>query len=271
MILRRALGSALCLGEWSTAMSSFTRNSSVLATKHGSGCVTARPLSGFCHYRSNSKEEQKRETRNKGLTVQAVRCYARPIRKKQDYPSQLADLPPSLLKKEYAGIQCANQTDDLVKKLLTLELASHKEKLKIKTEQMIDMVRRNPNDNGSTEVQVATLTVNIRNLQEHLQKHPKDKSNKRRMLMAIDRRKKLLKYLRRTRYDLFENVCKQLGITYTFPQEYYRKATRRWAAKKALCIKVFNEVRKQRLAERLRQKEAEAVKQESAAKEESPV
>ncbi|MGH0155990.1 UNVERIFIED_CONTAM: hypothetical protein FKN15_050924 [Acipenser sinensis] len=44
-------------------------------------------------------------------------------------------------------------TDDLVKKLLTLELASHKEKLKIKTEQMIDMVRRNPTDNGSTEVQ----------------------------------------------------------------------------------------------------------------------
>lgn len=58
--------------------------------------------------------------------------------------------------------------------------------------------------------------------------------------MAIDRRKKLLKYLRRTRYDLFENVCKQLGITYTFPLEYYRKATRRWAAKKALCIKVRN-------------------------------
>lgn len=67
----------------------------------------------------------------------------------------------------------------------------------------------------------------------------KDKSNKRRMLMAIDRRKKLLKHLRLVRYDAFEKVCEQLGITYTFPPEYYRRATCRWLAKKAFCIKVF--------------------------------
>lgn len=65
-----------------------------------------------------------------------------------------------------------------------------------------------------------------------------DKANKRWMLMSIDRRKKLLKYLRRSRYDAFEKVCAELGITYTFPPEYYRRATRRWLAKKALCIKV---------------------------------
>lgn len=56
--------------------------------------------------------------------------------------------------------------------------------------------------------------------------------------MSIDRRKKKLKFLRRTRYEAFEHVCQQLGITYTFPPEYYRHATRRWQAKKALCIKV---------------------------------
>lgn len=65
-----------------------------------------------------------------------------------------------------------------------------------------------------------------------------DKANKRRMLMAIDRRKKLLKHLRLVQYDAFERVCEQLGITYTFPPEYYRRATRRWIAKKAFCIKV---------------------------------
>lgn len=58
------------------------------------------------------------------------------------------------------------------------------------------------------------------------------------MLMAIDRRKKLLKNLRLVNYDAFEKVCEQLGITYTFPPDYYRRATRRWVAKKALCIKV---------------------------------
>lgn len=39
-------------------------------------------------------------------------------------------------------------------------------------------------------------------------------------------------------YDAFERVCEQLGITYTFPPEYYRRATRRWQAKKAFCIQV---------------------------------
>lgn len=65
-----------------------------------------------------------------------------------------------------------------------------------------------------------------------------DKANKRRMLMAIDRRKKHLKNLRLVNYDAFENVCEKLGITYTFPPEYYRRITRRWLAKKAFCIKV---------------------------------
>lgn len=67
---------------------------------------------------------------------------------------------------------------------------------------------------------------------------PQDKANKRRMLMGIDKRKKKLKFLRRTRFEAFEHVCKELGITYTFPPEYYRRATKRWQAKKALCIKV---------------------------------
>lgn len=58
--------------------------------------------------------------------------------------------------------------------------------------------------------------------------------------MAIDRRKKILKHLRLIRYDAFEKVCEQLGITYTFPPEYYRRATRRWMAKKEFCIKVAN-------------------------------
>ena len=58
--------------------------------------------------------------------------------------------------------------------------------------------------------------------------------------MAIDKRKKLLKKLRLVNYESFENVCEQLGITYTFPPEYFRRVSRRWLAKKAFCIKVAN-------------------------------
>lgn len=67
-----------------------------------------------------------------------------------------------------------------------------------------------------------------------------DKSNRRRMLMDIDRRKKLLAYLRRVRYDTFENTCKQLNIQYTLPPAYSRRVTKRWVVKKAFCLKVWS-------------------------------
>ncbi|XP_041845066.1 28S ribosomal protein S15, mitochondrial [Melanotaenia boesemani] len=181
-----------------------------------------------------------------------VRHYARAAKtEKTDPKSQLSDLPPTMLKMDYAAVPLAQMTDDVVKRLLSLELASHREKLKLKTEQLIKKVQRDENDYSSVEVQVAVLTARIRNYQEHLLKHHKDKANKRRMLMAVDRRKKLLKNLRLVRYDAFEKVCEQLGITYNLPPEYYRRATRRWLAKKEFCIKVFKAIQKQKAEQKL--------------------
>ncbi|XP_037129521.1 28S ribosomal protein S15, mitochondrial isoform X2 [Syngnathus acus] len=195
-----------------------------------------------------------------------ARHYARTAKKKVQGPeSQLSDLSPALLKLDYAAVPLAQTTDDVVKRLLSLELASHSEKLALKKEQLIAKVQRDESDRNSVEVQVAILTARIRNYQEHLLKHHKDKANKRRMLMAIDKRKKLLKNLRLERYDAFENVCEQLGITYTFPPEYYRRATRRWLAKKAFCIKVFQEVQKQKAEQKLKPKQsAEAAETQTA-------
>ncbi|XP_066539037.1 small ribosomal subunit protein uS15m [Hoplias malabaricus] len=187
---------------------------------------------------------------------QSVRQYARAARKKEDFQSQLQDLSPSMLKHEYANVPLAHTVDDVVKKLLSLELASHSEKLRLKKEQLIAKVQKDENDHNSTEVKVAILTAQIRNFQEHLHKHPKDKANKRWMLMSIDRRNKILKVLRRTHYAAFERVCQELGITYTFPPEYYRRATRRWLAKKALCIKVFKEVQKQKAEQRSKMRQS---------------
>uniref|UniRef100_A0A1A7YKV2 Small ribosomal subunit protein uS15m n=1 Tax=Iconisemion striatum TaxID=60296 RepID=A0A1A7YKV2_9TELE len=183
-----------------------------------------------------------------------VRNYARVATKKKTGPvSQLDDLPSSMLKTDYAAVPLAQSTDDLVKRLLSLELASHKEKLQLKKEQLIAKVQWDETDRSSVEVRVATLTAKIRNYQGHLEKHHKDKANKRRMLMDMDRRKKLLKNLRLTNYNSFERVCEQLGITYTFPPEYYRRATKRWLAKKEFCIKVFKAMQKQKAEQRLKQ------------------
>ncbi|KTG02970.1 hypothetical protein cypCar_00017871, partial [Cyprinus carpio] len=214
------------------------------------------------------------------LLNQAVRQYARPSRKKQGLIGSLLYFLPRVPKSASGSASilaeariciCPTCTivwvDDVVKKLLMLELASHSEKLSLKEEQLIAKVQRGENDRSSTEVKgkrnvlvfitVAILTARIRNFQEHLHKHPKDKANKRWMLMAIDSRKKKLKFLRRTRYDSFKKVCQELGITYTFPPEYYRRVTRRWLAKKAFCNKVFQEVQKQKEEQREKQRSAD--------------
>ncbi|XP_064254510.1 small ribosomal subunit protein uS15m isoform X2 [Passer domesticus] len=190
-----------------------------------------------------------------GAVLQAARGYARPVAKKRkDIPSHLDDLPPTMLKKDYANLPVMSSVDDVVKRLLSLEMASQREKLKVKTQQLVEKVRRSPNDNGSFEVQVAILTAKIRTLEEHLQKHPKDKKNRRFMLMDLDRRRKMLGYLRRVNYSTFEKTCKELGIQYSPPQPYSRRLTKRWLAKKALCIKVFQEKQKLQAAERLKQR-----------------
>ncbi|NWW12498.1 RT15 protein, partial [Oreocharis arfaki] len=176
-----------------------------------------------------------------------------------DVPSHLDDLPPTLLKKDYANLPIMNSVDDVVKRLLSLEMASQKEKMKVKTQQLVEKVRRSPNDNGSFELlspffTVAILTARIRTLEEHLQRHPKDKKNRRYMLMGLDRRRKMLGYLRRVNYSTFENTCKQLDIQYSPPQPYARRVTKRWLVKKAFCMKVFQEKQKLKAAERLKQR-----------------
>jgi len=199
------------------------------------------------------------------FAIQPVRSYAArggvSIKTKNTEPtivSQLSDLAPTMLKKEYQNVPIAQTTtDEVVKKLLTLELASQREKMALKTHQMILKVRRDESDTKSPEVRIAILTARIRNFQEHMQKHRKDKKQKRLMLMSIDKRSKLLKVLRRTNYYAFEHVCNELGITYAFPPEYYRRQTRRYLAKKELCKKVFEEVQRLKMVQKKRKVELE--------------
>ncbi|XP_008320902.1 small ribosomal subunit protein uS15m [Cynoglossus semilaevis] len=235
------------------ALRTTLKTSAVVLRELGS-CVSAKPWT-CCSVLSTTPRLS--SVPNIVCVSSPVRFYASNIsKKKKTAPqSQLSDLPPTMLKNNFAAVPLAQTTDDIVRRLLSLELASHREKLDLKTEQLIKKVQRDEYDRSSEEVQVAILTARIRNLQEHMQKHRKDKANKRRMLMAIDRRKKMLKKLRLVRYDSFERVCEQLGITYTFPPEYYRRVTRRWLAKKALCLKIFKEVQKQKAEQRLKMKQ----------------
>ena len=52
-------------------------------------------------------------------------------------------------------------------------------------------------DTGSSEVQIALLTDKIENLSNHIKKNKKDKHTSVGLLKAVNRRKKLLDYLKK--------------------------------------------------------------------------
>ena len=78
--------------------------------------------------------------------------------------------------------------------------------------QIIDQFRRDPNDTGSSEVQIALLTARINELQEHMRTHKKDHASRRGLLMMVHRRSGLLSYLKREDRTRYAAVIAQLGL-----------------------------------------------------------
>ena len=71
---------------------------------------------------------------------------------------------------------------------------------------------RNENDPDSTEVQIAILTEEIKELTEHLKVHEHDFHSRRGLLKKVGHRKSLLKYLREKDVTRYREIVKQLGL-----------------------------------------------------------
>ena len=67
-------------------------------------------------------------------------------------------------------------------------------------------------DTGSSEVQVAQLTDKIENLSNHIKKNKKDKHTSVGLLKAVNRRKKLLDYLKKNKIESYQNVISKLNL-----------------------------------------------------------
>ena len=67
-------------------------------------------------------------------------------------------------------------------------------------------------DTGSSEVQISLLTDKIENLSKHIKKFKKDKHSSVGLLKAVNRRKKLLDYLRKYKIDSYKNVLTKLNL-----------------------------------------------------------
>ena len=69
-----------------------------------------------------------------------------------------------------------------------------------------------PQDVGSAQVQVATLTQSIAALTQHLKTHKKDFSSRRGLLKMVSRRRSLLRYLNRKNPREYVRVVESLGL-----------------------------------------------------------
>ena len=67
-------------------------------------------------------------------------------------------------------------------------------------------------DTGSSEVQLALLTEKIEVLSKHVKEFKKDKHSSVGLLKAVNKRKKLLDYLKRNKLDSYKNVISKLNI-----------------------------------------------------------
>lgn len=80
-----------------------------------------------------------------------------------------------------------------------------------KAEMLVEF-KRSENDTGSSEVQVSIMTGRIKYLTEHFKIHKKDFHSRRGLQELVNKRRKLLKYLKRTDHSRYLELIQKLGL-----------------------------------------------------------
>ena len=81
-----------------------------------------------------------------------------------------------------------------------------------KKKDLINSLATHPKDVGSTEIQIGLLTEKIIKLSEHFKKFKKDKHSTLGLTKSVNKRKKLLAYLKRKNTESYQKVIKQLNL-----------------------------------------------------------
>lgn len=79
-------------------------------------------------------------------------------------------------------------------------------------QKIVEDFRLKDGDTGSPEVQVAILTTEINELNEHLKIHKHDHHSRRGLLKKVGHRKNLLKYLAKKDITRYRTLIKRLGL-----------------------------------------------------------
>jgi len=78
--------------------------------------------------------------------------------------------------------------------------------------ELIQEFKRDEDDTGSPEVQIAILTTRINGLTEHMRTHSKDFASRRGLLQLVSRRRRLLDYLKTIDPQRYIDIIQKLNI-----------------------------------------------------------
>mmetsp|Transcript_35309 Transcript_35309/g.79671 ORF Transcript_35309/g.79671 Transcript_35309/m.79671 type:complete len:158 (+) Transcript_35309:52-525(+) len=111
------------------------------------------------------------------------------------------------------GMESLNTSmSEPVRRVLSLDNAARKEVTQARISRAIEAFQERPGDTGSSAVQIAVLTVRIESTREHISQHRKDNSTKRGLDALVTKRRKLLKYMKRTDFDGYRRVINALKL-----------------------------------------------------------
>ena len=77
---------------------------------------------------------------------------------------------------------------------------------------IIESLRINPKDVGSSEVQIGLLSDKINSLSGHFEKNKNDKHSTKGLLKAVNHRKRLLEYLKRKNPESYTKILTKLNL-----------------------------------------------------------
>ena len=83
---------------------------------------------------------------------------------------------------------------------------------KERKQEIINTYKREENDTGSPEVQIALLTERIKELTEHLKVHKKDNHSRRGLLKMVGQRRNMLNYLQKKDEERYKVLVEKLGL-----------------------------------------------------------
>ena len=81
-----------------------------------------------------------------------------------------------------------------------------------KNKKIIDSLKLNSKDVGSSAVQIGLLTDKIDSLSNHFKKNKNDKHSTMGLLKAVNRRKSLLEYLKSNNPESYKNILTKLKL-----------------------------------------------------------